>query len=278
MVIMRKRMLVTTLLWSMAMAGCSLSGGEVGRTDADSRMNAETGSAGIENAGIENADSAYAGQGNGESGGEGQIGMEAAEPEPVRPTKEEVLAMRELVLEGMSEEEIKRLTENIKVANHRMESGYLYDSLFEKLEDKESLYWNYFDEKGEIQVGWEYEGSYREMKAVMDKENLSQEEFNVQYGTPVMVYNRFDAENFMELMEEMKALVHNEKLKEDLQQLIDETSLAAENHEMEHASNIYKILHDMDYYLLRYGLEDVGQYVQDTSTIAKYYGVLSVYE
>lgn len=273
MVIMRKRMLVTTLLWSMAMAGCSLSGGEVGRTDADSQMIAETGSAGIEN-----ADSAYAGQGNGESGGEGQIGMEAAEPEPVRPTKEEVLAMRELVLEGMSEEEIKRLTENIKVANHRMESGYLYDSLFEKLEDKESLYWNYFDEKGEIQVGWEYEGSYREMKAVMDKENLSQEEFNVQYGTPVMVYNRFDAENFMELMEEMKAPVHNEKLKEDLQQLIDETSLAAENHEMEHASNIYKILHDMDYYLLRYGLEDVGQYVQDTSTIAKYYGVLSVYE
>ena len=33
------------------------------------------------------------------------------------PTKEEVLAMRELVLEGMEYKEIKRLTENIKVAN-----------------------------------------------------------------------------------------------------------------------------------------------------------------
>ena len=93
-----------------------------------------------------------------------------------------------------------------------------------------------------------------------------------------MVYNRFNAENFMELMGEMKELVQNEKLKDDLQQLIDETSLAAESHEMEHASNIYKLLHDMDYYLLRYGLEDVGKYVQDTSTIAKYYGALSVYK
>lgn len=265
---MRKRVLITVLLWVMVMTGCSPSGGDRGQTGEDSQANPET-----ENTGMGNAGTTYIDQGSGESGGESQ-----EEPRAVRPAKEEVLAMRELALEGMSEEEIKRLAENIKVANHQMESAYLYDSVFEKLEDKESLYWNYFDEKGEIQVGWEYEGSYQEMKAIMDKENLSKEEFDVKYGTPVMVYNRFDAGNFMELMEEMKVLVHNEKLKEDLQQLIDETSLAAENHEMEHVSNIYKILHDMDYYLLRYGPEDVGQYVQDTSTIAKYYGVLSVYE
>ena len=36
--------------------------------------------------------------------------------------------------------------------------------------------------------------------------------------------------------------------------------------------------HDMDYYLLRYGPEDVGTYVQDPSFICKYYGVLSVYK
>ncbi|MDE6924482.1 MAG: YARHG domain-containing protein [Acetatifactor sp.] len=198
--------------------------------------------------------------------------------ETVRPAKEEVLAMREQVLEGMSAEEIKRLTENIKVANQRMESAYLYDSLFEKLEDKDSLYWNYFDEKGDIQVGWTFDGSYQEMRSIMEKENLTKEEFDSEYGTPVMVYNRFNAENFINLMEEMKELVQNEALRNDMQQLIDETGLAAENHEMEHASNIYKILHDMDYYLLRYGPEDVGQYVQDASTIGKYYGVLSVYK
>ncbi len=266
---MRKKMLITVLLWSMVMTGCSLSEGDRGQqADVDARTDADSGNAEEGNAGTGNED-----QGNVEPGGAGQ-----AEPEAVRPTKEEVLAMREQVLEGMSAEEIKRLTENIKVANHRMESAYLYDSIFEKLEDKDSLYWNYFDEKGEIQVGWAFDGSYQEMREIMEKENLSKEEFDSRYGAPVMVYNRFDAGNFMELMEEMKELVQNEKLKDDLQQLIDETSQAAENHEMEHASNIYKILHDMDYYLLRYGLEDVGQYVQDTSTIAKYYGVLSVYD
>ena len=172
--------------------------------------------------------------------------------EIVAPTKEEVLAMREVVLEGMSAEEIARLTENIKIANLQMEKAYLNDNLFTKLEDKESLYWNYFDEKGDIQIGWDGD-------------------------TPVTTYNRFDAANFIELLEEMKETVKNDKLKDDLQQIIDETSLAAETHEMEHANNIYKLLHDMDYYLLRYGLEDVGKYTQDVTTISKYYGVLSVY-
>ncbi len=194
------------------------------------------------------------------------------------PTKEEVYAMRAQVLEGMSEEEIERLTENIKVANQRMESAYLNDNIFEKLEDSESLLWNYFDEKGDIQVGWTYEGDYYEMRDIMKSENISEEEFYAHYGTPETVYNRFDAENFIELLEEMKGTVRNEKLQVDLQQMIDETTLAAETHEMEYAYHVYELLHDMDYYLLRYGLEDVGKYVQDVSTLAKYYGVLSVYD
>ena len=49
---------------------------------------------------------------------------------PENATKEEVLAMREIVLEGMDLNEIDRLTENIKVANHTMEEAYLYDDLF----------------------------------------------------------------------------------------------------------------------------------------------------
>ncbi|MCM1091007.1 MAG: hypothetical protein NC092_08310 [Butyrivibrio sp.] len=171
--------------------------------------------------------------------------------ESIAPTKEQVLAAREIVLDGMTAEQIDRLTENIKIANSRMEQAYLYDNIFGKLEDENSLYWNYFDQKGDIQIDWTYDGA------------------------PVVVYNRFDADNFIDLMAEMQESVQNEDLREDLQQLIDETALAKETHDMEHANNIYKILHDMDYYLLRYGLEDVGIYVKDASTLSKYYGVLT---
>ncbi len=201
-----------------------------------------------------------------------------ADVETSAPTKEEVFAMRERVLDGMTAEEIQRLTENIKVANLCMESAYLYENLFEKLDDRESLYWNYFDEKGDIQIGWSYDGSRQKMKEIMEREALSLEEFYAGYGTPVMVYNRFDAGNFMELIEEMKETVKNERLQDDLRRMIDETELAAKTHEMEHAYMIYQLLHDMDYYLLRYGVEDVGKYVKDVSTVIKYYGVLSVYE
>lgn len=213
--------------------------------------------------------------------GEGGANEESAKPSTELtsvPAKEEVLAMREQVLEGMSEEEIERLTENIKVANLQMESAYLNDNIFEKLEDAESPFWDYFDEKGDIQIGWTYEGDYQQMRDIMKRENISEEEFYVLYGTPETVYNRFDAENFIELLEDMKETVKNERLQADLQQMIDETALAAETHEMEYAYHVYQLLHDMDYYLLRYGLEDVGKYVQDVSTLAKYYGVLSVYE
>lgn len=193
------------------------------------------------------------------------------------PSKEEVLAMRELVLEGMSDEETDRLTENIKVANLRLESAYLNDKIFDKLSDKDSLYWNYFDKKGDIQIGWTYDGSYSDMKAIMEKEGISQKEFYEKYGEPVIEYNRFDATNFINLIQDMQESVHNEMLIADLEQLIDLTILARETHEMEYANQIYKVLHDLDYFLLRYGIEDVGQYTKDGSVVATYYGVLTVY-
>ena len=191
------------------------------------------------------------------------------------PLKEEVLTMREKVLEGMSEEEIDRLTENIKVANLRLENAYLKDNIFGKLENPNSLYWNYFDQKGDIQIGWAFEGNKKE---IMDEEGLSEEQFYEKYGTPVMEYNRFDAENFIDLIKDMQSTVHHEGLYDDLQQLIDLTALAKETHDMKYANEIYKILHDMDYFLLRYGLEDVGTYTRDVSVVATYYGVLDVYQ
>lgn len=93
-----------------------------------------------------------------------------------------------------------------------------------------------------------------------------------------MEYNRFDGANFVELIQDMQKSVQNESLSADLQQLIDLTNLAIETHEVEYANEIYKILHDLDYFLLRYGIEDVGKYTKDGSVVAKYYGVLMVYE
>ncbi len=75
-----------------------------------------------------------------------------------------MLYARDVVLEGMTQEQIDKLTENIKIANLAMENAYLNENIFSKLDDKDSFYWNYFDDKGEIQIGWEYDGEYDEIK------------------------------------------------------------------------------------------------------------------
>ena len=73
------------------------------------------------------------------------------------PLKETVLERRNACLQGMSEEDITRLTENIKVANLTMEYSFLYDRLFERMADPEDLYWNYVDQKGDIRIGYSLE-------------------------------------------------------------------------------------------------------------------------
>ena len=195
----------------------------------------------------------------------------------IPPSKEEVIAMRSSVLEGMNEDEIERLTENIKVANLRMESAYLNDNIFHKLSDLDSPYWQYFDKAGDIQLGWWYNGQIVDKDVILRMEGITETEFDEREYEPGIVYNRFDAANFIELVEDMAADVQNEMLRADLQQLIDLTYMASVTHEMEYANQIYKILHDMDYFLLRYGIEDVGKYTQDAGIVSKYYGVLATY-
>lgn len=190
-----------------------------------------------------------------------------------RPSKEEVMAMREAVEEGMSEEEISRITENIKVANSVLERAYLYEDLSKRLADPEDLAWNYIDQKGDIQVGWTLYGA----PDYDASSGLTYGEYQEKYQEPVMTYNRFDADNFIDLMTEMRDSLKTELLKEDFDHLIDYTKLAKDTHDAEYINEIYHILHDMDYFLFRYGIEDVGKYVKDTSTVGKYYGALSVY-
>lgn len=203
------------------------------------------------------------------------------------PSKETVLERRNACLQGMSEEDITRLTENIKVANLAMEYSYLYDRLFERMADPEDLYWNYVDQKGDIQIGysleqeavdaWKEYSQNAEEITDMDSYWKAYQQYEEEHGQPVYTYNRFDADNFIALMEEMKGLLKNDTLAADLDQLIENTRQAKETHDVTYIKEIYYILHDMDYYLLRYAPDDVASFVQDKGTIAVYYGALQVY-
>ena len=51
-----------------------------------------------------------------------------------------------------------------------MESAYLNDNLFKKLSDKESPYWQYFDCKGDIQLGWWYHQAIYPKDVIMKAE------------------------------------------------------------------------------------------------------------
>jgi len=168
-------------------------------------------------------------------------------------SKEEVEAARAVVLEGMTDEDIARLKENIKVANQKLEQAWIEENLFEQLSDRDSLYWNYIDEKGEIQIGWDDDGQ------------------------PVMTYNRFDADNFIALIEDMKQSVQNEALRTDMDALVFHMQQAKDTHEMEYVNELYKILHDMDYFLLRYGPDDVGKYTKDAAIASTFYNTLTIY-
>lgn len=191
------------------------------------------------------------------------------------PSETEVLALRRQVTAGMSEEEITRITENIKVANQTLEKAYFNDDIFEELSDPENLYWNYFDYTGDIQIGWKlkedsptYDTSYQ----------MTYDEFKETYGEPVMTYNRFDADNFIELMTEMRDSMKSELAKRDFTMLIHNIKVAKDNRNVECLREAYYILHDLDYFLFRYGPSDVGMYVKDASTVSKFYGVLNAYD
>lgn len=195
------------------------------------------------------------------------------------PTKEEVLAARETALDGMTPEQAGWLTEVVTSANRWWEWRYFYDNIFGKLEDPKSLTWNYFDQTGEIQIGWAWSGSL-DKDAVCEEEGLTEDEFYAQYGSKVVTTNEYDADAFTALIDELRETVQNEDLKAGLQYIRDEVQLAKRTHVMEHANNLYKALHDLDYFLLRYGPtidEGKDDWIQDKSTVSKYYGTLPFY-
>lgn len=107
---------------------------------------------------------------------------------------------------------------------------------------------------------------------------MTDEEFKNQYGQPIYDTNDYDATGIVAVSSKMQSMVKEEAFKADFAKLIELVKEAKDTHDVEYLKQIYYILHDMDYFLLRYGMESVGQGVPDRSTIAKYYGVLKMYK
>lgn len=199
------------------------------------------------------------------------------------PTKEQVLAAREQALEGMTEEQIDWLYTVILGANDWWERQYLWQNIFDYLEDPHDPAWNYFDQTGEINVQWSYTGDEYDadtISEIMESEDLSWTGFCEKYGTDetlseLIVNNEYDADGFIEIIADIQSGVQNIDLKNDLQTVIDKTRLARDTHDMYAANDLYKTVHDLDYYLLRYGPDDVGSEVRDTTLVSKYFGMLS---
>lgn len=200
----------------------------------------------------------------------------AAGEKPSAPAEAAVLAAREQALADMDSAQIDRLNRVIREANLWWEHQYLYNNIFEKLSDPDSLYWNYFDQTGEIQIGWAVDGGL-DMASVCREEGLTEEAFYSKYASRVVDANPCDAEDFAAILDGFLAAGGSEDLAAALESLREEILLARDLRSMEHANNAYKALHDLDYFLLRYGPADVGPYVTDDSTVSTYYGTLSVY-
>lgn len=253
---MKKRFLCIALLLAIALCGCAKGG-------AGTKQPEEP---------------------RGTAGPSGDVPSAPEVPEPSEPVKtavtaptaEEVYAARERALAGMTEDQIRSLTEFVKRANLWLEDKYLYKNFFQNLKDPDNIEWNYFHQTGEIQIGWAYDGSI-DKEAVCEAENLTENEFYEKYATGVCRDNPYDADGFAAKISSLKENVSDEALDADLQSVIDETLLAKDTHNVEHVFSLYRALHDLDYFLLRYGPGDVGPYVKDASTVCKYYGTLSMY-
>lgn len=191
------------------------------------------------------------------------------------PKNSVVIATRQVALEGMNPDDINRLKNIIKSANLSLEYLYINSLLEYRFSDPQSYYWRYLEQTGEfIQDYLYFEGMEEQGKAL----GLSKEEIEQQFGEPIYANNEYDAERIIQLLQELQNTIHNETFKQNFINMAEYVQKAKETHDVNYILNIYRILHDMDYYLLRYGPEDVGPYVEDTSTIDIYYGILEDYK
>lgn len=178
------------------------------------------------------------------------------------PTQEEVELARAQALAGMTEEEIAEFKSYVKNENQLWENRY-FSNFFSDIEDPNSMMWNVLEESGDVQCGWAEE---------LDSNG------NIVGRVPVIAYNEKSADMCVEELEQYYDMVQSDTLKQDIEDLIYNYRMAKDTHRWEYAAEIFHMYHDMDYYLLRYGREDVGKYTMDQSFVSRYYGVLHEYD
>lgn len=190
------------------------------------------------------------------------------------PDKATVFSQRALALDGMSEDDIETLTSTISKLNLRLESEFMFNDLEKRLSDPDSYSWNFLDQTGEIVIGYSFDEEAMNKKKEL---NLTEEEFEKQYGEEVIYNNEYDADRICEILNTLKNTVQDENLIHDFDNGIEYLQKAKNTHDVQYFLDFYRLFHDMDYYLLRYGHEDFSMQVRDTSTVDLFYGMLSCY-
>lgn len=216
---------------------------------------------------------------------------EKAAMENFYPSEEEVEEVRKTALAGMSEEEIGTLTSYVKTYHNWLEWNLLYNNWERTLSNKESVEWNFVDQTGEVVAGWyleedlngygDIEGEEERREYLREKYpefgKVSLEELGKKYGEPYYRESRYGAETVIQRMEELTASAENEIFRSDVEALCSALQQAKDTHEVGCVMEAHEILHDMEYFLLRYSPRDVAHYTQDKSLSGKYYGALEVW-
>lgn len=151
--------------------------------------------------------------------------------EPWKPSKEEVYAIREELLDGINEEDISYMTELVKVMNLELESAYLYEKQFEEYEDSNSENWG-----------------------------------------------RLDYDKYRLYVNGVGKRIQNDLLKRDIDEMLSCIDLMENQKDVEALRSFYYKLHDMDYYLFRFGANEIWFYVHDMSFVTTFFDSLYVYK
>ena len=217
---------------------------------------------------------------------------EKAAAEDFYPGEEEVEEVRKTALAGMSEEEISALTGYVKTYHNWLEWNLLYDNWERTLSNKESVEWNFVDQTGEVVAGWHLEedlNGYGDIEGEEERREylrekypefgkVSLEELGKKYGEPYYRESWYGAETVIQRMRELTASAENEVFRSDVEALCSALQQAKDTHEVAYVMQAHEIVHDMEYFLLRYSPRDVAPYTQDKSLSGRYYGVLEVWE
>lgn len=206
------------------------------------------------------------------------------------PTREETMEVRKIALQGMTEEETEALSSYLKMYHNWLEAKLLYDNWETRLYDKESAAWNFIDRSGTVEAGWTIEWdpeshlkTAEEQRAYMKEKypeygEISLEALSKKYGEPYFLENHYGVESVIQRVNELTVSAENEAFRRDVEALCTALQQAKDTHEADYVMQAHGILHDMEYFLLRYSPRDVAPYTQDKSLSGRYYGALEVWK